>query len=447
MAVIELGLVHHDGDEPATEPGRRPLRRSDLRRVLVALVAVCCVLTVTGSARPDPRGLARLWTTPFAQDTDTFRLAGGTVFVLSGQGDRRLSAYDSRTGAVRWSTAAIEQATWLTAVEDGVLLMPVGTVTITDQDSAGNVSSREFSRDTVAVDAATGRQLWRQRGEVTSAIGNRVLLSEWNATGEHAQRLRVVRLHDGGTIWSRAQVDLDSWMTDTLAGAQADRLVTVTAQGAVEVLSLADGSVVTTGKLPWTRRSSSDDYSSINVQGRRLYLDQTIANRSSVSVYDTETLTRLWRREQSSAGGSYPCGPVVCVTDAQGVAGHDSETGALRWRMPRATTGYPLLGDRLLVEENEATRRNLVDGRTGRVLADLGTAMPVWDSLGRGTPYLLDRTVDPPGRTAISRFDATTGEMLLQGAIEPVLDYGCQYEKELLACVTQDNRLTVTDVG
>jgi outer membrane protein assembly factor BamB len=447
MAVIELGLVHANGDEPAPDPGRRPLGRSDLRRLLVALVAVFCVLTVTGSARPDPRGLTQLWTAPFTQDTDTFRLSGGSIFVLSGQGDRRLTAYDSRTGAVRWSTAAVEQATWLTTVEDGVLLMPVGTVSITEQDPDGNVSSREFSRDTVAIDATTGRQLWRRPGEVTTAIGDRVLLSEWNDTGDHAQLLRVVRLRDGATIWSRARAELDFWMTDTLAGAKADRLVTVTAQGAAEVLDMADGSVVSTGKLPWTQRSRNDDYSSINVQGRRLYLDQTIASGSSVSVYDTETLTLLWHREQTSGGGSYPCGPVVCISDAHGVAGLDNETGALRWRLPRATNGYPLLGDRLLVEEIEGTRRSLVDGKTGRVLTDLGTAMPVWDSLGRGTPYLLDRTVEPPSRTAVSRLDARTGEVLLQGAITPILDYGCQNEGTLLACVTQDNQLTVTDVG
>jgi hypothetical protein len=84
---------------------------------------------------------------------------------------------------------------------------------------------------------------------------------------------------------------------------------------------------------------------------------------------------------------------------------------------------------------------------TGRLLADLGTATPVWDAQGRGTPYLVARTVEPPGRTSVSSFDPAAGEVLLRGTIVPVLDYGCQQQDRLLACVTPDDRLVVTDVG
>jgi hypothetical protein len=138
---------------------------------------------------------------------------------------------------------------------------------------------------------------------------------------------------------------------------------------------------------------------------------------------------------------------VVCLTDEKGIAGHDQETGELRWRLPEAASGYPLLAGRLMIEENGEARRSIVDAATGRVIADLGAAMPVWDAVGRGTPYLVARTTEPPGRTSVSSFDPATGEVLLRGTITPVLDYGCQHDGGLLACVNQDNRLVVTDVG
>jgi hypothetical protein len=138
---------------------------------------------------------------------------------------------------------------------------------------------------------------------------------------------------------------------------------------------------------------------------------------------------------------------VVCVTDADGTTGHDWETGEPRWRLPGAGNGYPLREGRLLIEEHSGGRRTLVEATTGRLLADLGSATPVWDAMGRGTPYLIARTTEPAGRTSVSSFDPATGEVLLRGSIMPVVDYGCQNDGGLLACVTEDDRLVVTDVG
>jgi len=332
-------------------------------------------------------------------------------------------------------------------VQDGVLLMPAGSARVTHEEPDGTRSWREFSRDTTALDTVTGRPLWRGRGEVAAVVGDRVLLSEWNGTGDRARRMRMVRLRDGGTVWSRDRVDLTYWATDTTAGAGAERLLTLDPDGRAEVLAIADGSVVTTGRLPWSGSTQGEDYSMITVTGRRLYLDQTVHNQSSVTAYDADTLRRLWRVEQPSSGGSYACGPVVCVSDGTTVAGHDRETGALRWRLPAAMNGFLLPGGRLIVDEEGGARHTLVDAATGRRLADLGPATPVWDSFGRATAYLVAGTRQPAGLTSVSRFDPASGEVVLRGTIMPVLDYACRYEDDLLACATQDNRLVVTDVG
>jgi outer membrane protein assembly factor BamB len=447
MAVIELGIVNPDGDPPEPEPGRRPLGRPELRRLLVALVAVCCVLTVTGSARPDPRGLPQLWATPFGPETDTFRLSGDSVYVLNQQTGRRLSAYDARTGAVRWSTAAVEDTTWINVIAGGMLLMPSGVTTVTHQEPDGSWSSREFNRTTTAINTATGRPAWTRPGEITAMLGDRVLLSEWDEAGEQTRRLGLVRLRDGGPVWTRERGDVALWTTDTTPGVQAERLVTLTEQGRAEVISPADGSVVATGKLPWAGEPLNNNYSTFTVQGHRLYLDQTVQNRSTVTAYDTETLRRLWSVEQKTSGGSYGCGPVVCVSDGTSMSGHDRDTGERLWHLPGVASSYPLLGDRMVVEEDGGSRRRLIDARTGRPLADLGVAMPVWDSSARTTPYVIARTAEPLGLTSVSSFDPGSAEVVLRGAIPRVLDYSCQNEGDLLACVTEDNQLAVTDVG
>ena len=447
MTVIELGLVTSPGDEPSAEPARRPDRRAELRRLLVALVAICCVLTVTGSARPHPRGLTQLWSIPYTPGADGYRLIGDTLYVLSQTRERRLAAHDLRTGVVRWSTANVEDSTWVTAVEGGVLLMPAGISMISDKDPDGTSYSREVSRDTMAIDAATGRRLWQKPGEFTTVLGDRVLLAEWNETGEQARRLRMVRLRDGGTIWSRDRGDLASWTIDRTSGTRPDRLVTVSAQGRVEVIALADGSVVTTGTVPWPAVARSNDHSAVTVQGRRFYLDQTERDRSTVTAYDIDTLRRLWAVEQTSSGDSFGCGPVLCILDGESTSGHDRETGARVWRLSGPTNTFPLADGQLLIEEDNGTHRALMDAATGRRLADLGTGMPVWDSLGRAMPYLVARTTQPPGLTSVSSFDPATDEVLLRGTIPPILDFGCQNEADLLVCLAQDNRLIVTDVG
>ncbi|MET8147227.1 PQQ-binding-like beta-propeller repeat protein [Actinoplanes sp. NPDC049668] len=437
MTVIDLGRVDHEGEDPPAASRPRPLRRREWRRLLVAVVAVCCVLTVTGSARPEPRGPVQLWDVPFALEADAYVLSGDGIFVLDDSGGRRLTAHDARTGAVRWSTAAGDSS-GLAGVGDGTLLMPAGLTVINDVEPDGSPSYREFSRETVAVDAATGRQLWRQPGEIMSVVSDRALLLEWDETGERSRRIRMVRLRDGGTVWSRDRTGAVSWTIDRTPGVRADRLLTVTAQGRAEVIEPADGSIITTGTLP-----RPGDHSAIALQGRQFYQDQTVRGRTTITAYDIDTLRQLWTVEQPSSG-SFGCGPVVCISDGESIFGHDRATGARLWRLSGTSGVYPLTGGRLLAEDEHGARHTVLDGTTGRRLAELGRGRPVWDSQGRVT-YLIAGTLQPPGRTSVSSFDPASAEVVLRGTVAPAQT--CRNERDLLTCVTDDNRLTVTDLG
>ncbi|GAA3339843.1 hypothetical protein GCM10020358_25070 [Amorphoplanes nipponensis] len=449
MAVIELGLVHSGGGEEADDPPRRPPGRRDLRRVLVAAVTALCVLTVTGSARPDPRGLPQLWSIAYEQGTGAFMLNGDSVYVLTQPGADQLAAYDLRTGAKRWSRPSPDEASWLSEIAAGALLLPAGMATAEYQEADGSTVTRDLSRDTAAVDAATGRQLWRQAGELITVAGDRALLGEWNADGDEITTFRVVRVRDGGTVWSRPGRDVDSWVIDTAVGATRDRLVTLTAGGRAEVVDLADGSLLTTGNLPDVPQPrQQDDYTAMTLDGRQLYLDRSRDGRMTVTAFDTETLRQLWQTARAAPGGIYGCGPVVCVTGPDGTEGRDRRTGRPRWRIPGAANAFPLRNGLLLVDDDETgARHRLVDSATGRQIADLGTAAPVWDFRLDGTPYVLAHPRTPGDLMLISRVDQRTGETLLRGTIPAVQDFGCQSKDALVVCATRDSRLTVTDVG
>jgi hypothetical protein len=67
--------------------------------------------------------------------------------------------------------------------------------------------------------------------------------------------------------------------------------------------------------------------------------------------------------------------------------------------------------------------------------------MPVWDEQGRVT-YLIAGTLQPPGLTSVSSFDPASTEVVLRGTVAPAQT--CRSERDLLTCVTEDNRLAVT---
>ncbi|MEV4641668.1 PQQ-binding-like beta-propeller repeat protein [Actinoplanes sp. NPDC049548] len=450
MTVIELGLVTGD-DNPSPEPDRRPLPRRDLKRMLVAAVAALCVLTVTGSAPPVSHAPRQLWSVPFREGNGIFIVSGGAVYVLlSVSGASTLSAYSLRTGQELWTSSELADAAWVSSVQAGVMLLPAADTTVEFQDGQGGQVSRQFTRETAAVDAATGRQLWRRPGEFSALTGGHVLMVEWNDDGSAARNLTVVNLHDGVPVWSRPAGALETWTSRVATTGDTDRLVTVAPGGKVAVYDLADGRPVTTGRVPWQGQNPQEDsYANISVEGHAFYLENVERGRGTVTAYDTETLHEKWRIGARSYGGFYSCGAVLCVNGDQGATGYDRETGQVRWRTPGYTNAIPLRDGRIVISDDEDdARHSLIDGNTGRRIADLGRATLVWDaSSPQETPYLVTSSTRLAEPTTVAVLDQRTGEVWMRGGIDPVLDYSCQSSDDMLVCVTPEGRLTVTDVG
>lgn len=447
MGVIELGVVT-DVDDHAPEPRRRPMRHSERRRVLLALVAALCLFGVTASALPVSHGPERLWSVPFRQGTDALTATSDTVYVLSpDHGD--LTAYANRTGEVRWSNTGLRGVSWVGSVESGVMLLPADNTTVQLEHVDGGEVFRQFTRQTVALDSATGRQLWRQNGDLSISTGGLVLLADWNEDGTSARTLRAVRLRDGSPVWSLPAGGLETWATGAPLSFGADRLLTITPQGFLTVYDIADGRRVTGGKVTWHGQGREEDsYTNLAIEGRTLYLENVAGGQGRVTAYDTETLRELWHVDNRSYGGFMGCGPVLCLGSLHGTSGHDPATGRLRWTRAGAVNAFPLSSSLLLVDDQSSSKQALIDAETGREVRDLGSTTLVWsDWRTDDSPYLLTPTEQPPGLVAVSELDGRTGELRLIGTMEPMSDNSCQSAGPLLICVAPDQRLTVMDVG
>jgi outer membrane protein assembly factor BamB len=442
MTVIELGLVQEDAGRV---PERRPLRRGELRRWLAAAVGVLCLLTVTGSAVPNPRGLPTLWRTALL-DTDEYRLVGDVVYLMRTFGGATVAKHDARTGAELWKTGEIPDASGLGPIRNGVLLVPSDRETVQLDLEDGTSAYEDFNRETAAVDTSTGRQLWRAPGDLSASTDDLAILAEHEPTGGGLRTLRVVRPRDGSPVWSRPAGNYQNWViTD---GPASERVVMVTEDGVVDVLNLADGRLVTSKKVPWPRSPATQEDTMAMLDGDSLFVISSSPTKTTVIAYEADTMRELWRLERPGGGGIFDCGPVLCLNSDAGTDGYDRETGRPRWHIEGRANGYPIFGNLLLTNnDNAGPRYGLTNRETGKLVIDLGSVSPVWNAGDVGSPYFLKRSTDLPGYTALSYFQEKSGELFMRGKLPPVRDFGCQQEGDLLACSTDDQHLLVMDVG
>ncbi|AGL20587.1 PQQ-binding-like beta-propeller repeat protein [Actinoplanes sp. N902-109] len=422
MGVIDLGVV--TPYEPS-EPGRPRLR------LIAAVLAVLSLMALTGSAPPRSHALSTLWTIPVNGNEDSFTLTPDGVYVLSSLGARRITAYEPRTGRIRWTRLRPDDTSWIGVVDSGVLVAPA-----IDDDTTQNI----------AIDTGTGRQLWRRPGDAVAISAGRVLLTVGDAEGPSIRRLDVVDLHTGTVVWSHPADRRRTWVAT--GGEHPDRIAVVTADGQVTVHDFGTGRVLAARQLPLAAGTQHpDEPSGIGVAGHSLVLPGPDGDLSTVRLFDLTTLRERWQVSSPSLSGFYECGPVLCLNDANGLTGYDADTGRVLWRRPGDGYAASLGRDRLVIETgSEGARRVLADARTGRELTDLGTGSLGYGYDSDGPFYALFLTRDPPGRTAVGELDEHTGAIELRGALDPSADY-CQSAGDLLACITGGGRLTVTAVG
>ncbi|MEV4281233.1 PQQ-binding-like beta-propeller repeat protein [Actinoplanes xinjiangensis] len=454
VSVIDLGDVSSLPDEPEGYPGGRPgFGRVRVGRLAKAAIAAVVTLVAGGSALPGPPVLREVWSVPTSADESMTLDADSVYLHRPGENGTELTAYDLRTGRVRWTRPIDTGPSWFGATpQHGVLLLPGDEQTIEVKSPDGGMMGYSYSGSLTALDPATGEQLWQRPGSQHWAdTGETLLMYERDRTGTLTW-LRQVRMRDGSIVWERrapAKADTVEVLFDD---GTPNRIVTAGPRGRLTVLRYTDGTEVTSRSLPWQKVSYNTGVGSSlgAVKGRLVVVDTGLEgniDRSRVTVYRADSLTPLWSRETNGWANVQDCGPLVCLSTAQGLfEAVDPETGARRWAM----AGSPFIGtvadgERLLIPgTDDEPEQTLVDAATGRVIGPIaaGGLMSMDDEEGTAT---LLRQLDPT-TSVLSRIDTDTGRSTVLGVLPAGDQVFCSGSGRRIVCTLGD-RLVVMTAG
>ncbi|MFI7545062.1 PQQ-binding-like beta-propeller repeat protein [Actinoplanes sp. NPDC049599] len=421
MTIIELGDPGSAAPVPA--PARRRLHHRVVARRAVA-VAVLCAATLAGSAVPGSTVIRPRWSIAFTS-TSLVDADRDTVFVQSINAGSQVTAYELGSGEVRWSKGLPMPRGRMTARVPGAVLVPI------------------LLQGTAALDPRTGAEMWRLPGDVVSATPGTALLTQPDRT------LSMVRMADGGRIWSRAIEGDESW---AVVGPERQRIVAATPDGRLQMLRLSDGALLSQGHVD--NNSGVPVRNGLVVESGLLFVNRLETDRAVVTAYDLDTLRQRWRYAQSATDkivtgpAARACGVVLCFTDGSATVGLDPGTGTVRWRAAGFVDAVPVTGqNRALVDSADHGRYALIDTVTGTVMVSLGAGTAVRDAI-RSVPAYYLRPIPPDGsRVTAGRIDLATGGLQWRGIVDAVGPQGCTAVAETLICGTEDGRLTVTDVG
>lgn len=288
---------------------------------------------------------------------DTLAIAGDVVLV---SGDP-LVGRDLATGKERWSRPD-------TAVPGARMILGGGRL---------HLASARYDGDVVALDPATGDEVWRSR------LGGRY--NQPRPVGADAERVYVI------------------------AGVREKDY-----SSSKNVIAAID---VRTGKVAWSeRRDAGTEEHGIHstVSGRRLvYTDQ----RENVTVRDTVTGRQLWTKKLSRSNFDRLIvhDGLVIVSDGRTLRAFALETGAERWSLATdefSTYNGPAVLDGVLFVSDSARSLWAVDPVSGKRLWRnedlLDSAYPVQFAKAGNTLYGATR-FDKDG--GVHAYDARTGKL------------------------------------
>ncbi|GIE79725.1 hypothetical protein Aph02nite_56750 [Actinoplanes philippinensis] len=453
-SVIDLGDVTSRPEEPDDYPGGRPeFGRIRVGRLAKTVISALVVLLLGGSGLAEPPVLREIWSVP-SPYPESMAIDDDAVYLRHAElGGTTMTAYDLRTGAVRWRQDTGSGSAWLGVTsQSGVLLMAGDEQAIDVKSPGGGIVSFSYAGSTTALDAATGRQLWKRAGEYHwEGTGDTVLMSEREQDGTITW-LRLVRVRDGSVVWERRAPEQADTLVVQFGGDEPVRVVTASQQGALTVLRYADGAVVTSGSVPWRRRSPDTGAGSnlSAVTDRIVVVDtglDTSGDQSRITVYRTDDLARLWARDTTGWANVQDCGPLVCVNTAQGLfEAVEPETGTRRWDMTGGQfIGHIPGGDRLLIAgTDEKPRQSVVDAATGRVIGPGGSGSVLAMDEEEGAATLVRQIA--PDLGVVSRLDTGTGRSIVLGVIPDGDRAYCAERGRWIVCSLGD-RLTVSTAG
>ncbi|KOV70762.1 hypothetical protein ADK64_02750 [Streptomyces sp. MMG1121] len=266
----------------------------------------------------------------------------GKLFLMDGEYDGILIAYDIKTGQEVWRSRLDKQVDIQRTIG-----IDDENVYVTLSESGESKSATEYRTAIAAISHTTGKTVWLQKRdwgtdeyEVQGAVyGKRLLYTD------SRYNLTVRDTATGRQLWTKKIGDKWSWIPTV-----ADGLVFLPG----EQLTAVD---VETGDTRWT----------LSANGRRSFYNPTVIDGvlyvgdfdRGVWAVDLKTRKRLWLCDQPNRGAQtfvksgttlYGAGDEL----AGGVAAIDARTGRIRWTFAdtdeaTGTWQIALAGDRLMV--------------------------------------------------------------------------------------------------
>ncbi|MGC5329335.1 PQQ-binding-like beta-propeller repeat protein [Micromonospora sp. DT62] len=390
MTLIDLGEVR---DEPGREaPPPRPPRAVG-RPLRVALVLAFLVGTVAAAAPVPARvGLvvpARLGSEAFLHGDRLYVVEPaegepeGTVEVRAYALPERAPADDAPPTPVWRSRVVGAGRFWQVQTGPGSVLF--------------SVTGDEDDGQTIALDAATGRGLWRQPGYPWWDPAGILLMQ---TGGEEGGAVRSVAPASGRALWSVPTTR--GGATYSLRDGRVERIVLVPAEGRVEVRDPRSGALVHAADL------GLDEASGHVVVAYDLLL-VVRPSAGVVTAYGLDGLRRRWEARVPMVEHVTECGELLCVPGGNRLVALDPATGALRWVGERWFGVLSAQGGRLLAVAPGplGDRLGVLDAATGREVADLGTwQLMTWRADER---LLAVRPAVAGGGVVVAELDVAAG--------------------------------------
>ena len=295
-------------------------------------------------------------------------MSDGVVFAIAADG--RVSARDAATGAERWRVRLSADAEARSGGRLGVLPFVGGR---DERLSFGGGLAVDGGRVfvhagydyIVALDAASGREIWRQTAftpfhSAPTAVDGRVFV----ATDDN--ELMALDASDGQVLWThRGIAETARLITSPSPAVLGEVVIAPYTSGEVVALRVQNGAVLWSDSL--TRAGGFTPMSTINdiAASPVIANDQVIAMSHSgvMAAFDLRSGERQWTQPAGGLHAPWVAGDYLFIVTTEGdVVAMERETGAARWitelpefenerrRRNRIAYAGPILaGDRLLV--------------------------------------------------------------------------------------------------
>ncbi len=427
--VIDLGDLSADSPARPHAGSRRP--RLPYRALLGGL-AVVLAGSLAGSVHRGPPAPPAVVA---ARLSDTMLVTDERLFVAS-PGAGTIAAYALPDGRLLHRTTVAGLGSAFTVVEAGPTLL-----------ASFQVDRGRGEEATVAVDAGSGRELWRRPSRLlaVSRADGVVLLRE-NSAEVGGGDWQAVDLATGAVRWTVHEPARGFTTIAQYGGGYPRLLITATYRGDIEVRDAVTGTVTARTRVPMPVRQP-DVALPVWPAGELLL----VGDRSGTVAYTLPGLARRWRSTENLAGSwvEPDCGGAVCALDwPGGMRALDPATGALRWSHDRWNHVRQIGG--YLVAGNDSgpppqRRLQVVDPRTGRVRGDFGR----WQTLGPERPdgtVLGIRTQSPGDLVRYAVLDPERITVRLLGTAQPVSG-DCHVTPDALVCRRIDASIGVWRLG